>query len=583
DRERNVVAPGDSLAQLESLFQAGRIKDSFQVELARQALYSAQSVLMSDKAGYQGRLDEFVRNLGLPPDLNVRIEDKILDQFNLIGPEIQSLQRSLSEIQLSTGEVIQAYRDAEEPPPDAAARVEELRLRMLLAVQDSEKAIAQVAAVEADIKTLEANLPVRKKHLQRLADQIKADRHEVDPGLLDGKELAKIPSELRGELAVLKKRLDASPAQLKQLATKLAQLKGQVEKAKPEDWRDAADQLVAQIPERLMELADNILELALIQAKARTESIVLEPVDLDARRALNIAAVNRRDWMNARAALVDSYRLIEFNANDLESDLDIVFSGDISNVGNNPARLRNTTGRLRVGLEFDAPLTRLAERNIYRQALIEYQQARRQYYETVDRINQGLRAMLRTVELNKLNFELRRAAIRVAADQVELIRFRLREPPRPGEKLEATTGRDLVTALSDLLNVQNEFLSVWVNYEVLRLGLDFNLGTMQLNRQGLWIDPGPIDEAFHAPGEGGEPVQPAAQVPAPQATTRPTSRTTEGSGSSPPLIVPRLLPETTTVRSRPVPSRGRWRGQWHSAQRGKAATKQRERQGASRR
>ena len=43
--------------------------------------------------------------------------------------------------------------------------------------------------------------------------------------------------------------------------------------------------------------------------------------------------------MNARASLVDSWRLIQFNANDLESDLDLVFDGDIGNVGDNPFRL----------------------------------------------------------------------------------------------------------------------------------------------------------------------------------------------------------------------------------------------------
>ena len=64
--------------------------------------------------------------------------------------------------------------------------------------------------------------------------------------------------------------------------------------------------------------------------------------------------------MNARASVVDSWRLIQFNANDLESDLNLVFSGDIGNVGDNPFDLRGTNGRLRVGLQFDAPLTRLA-------------------------------------------------------------------------------------------------------------------------------------------------------------------------------------------------------------------------------
>jgi hypothetical protein len=80
----------------------------------------------------------------------------------------------------------------------------------------------------------------------------------------------------------------------------------------------------------------------------------------------------------------------------------------------------------------------------------------------------------------------------VAIDQVEVTRLRLSEPPKPGvaAAFSPTTARDLVSALGDLLNVQNDFMSVWVNYEVERMNLDFNLDTMQLDEEGLWIDPG---------------------------------------------------------------------------------------------
>ena len=33
---------------------------------------------------------------------------------------------------------------------------------------------------------------------------------------------------------------------------------------------------------------------------------------------------------------------------------------------------------------------------------------------------------------------------------------------------------------------------MWVNYEVLRRNLDLELGVMQLDDDGQWIDPGPI-------------------------------------------------------------------------------------------
>ncbi len=144
-------------------------------------------------------------------------------------------------------------------------------------------------------------------------------------------------------------------------------------------------------PARSPQLSGELLELSLLQARARLDAITFDPVDLTAEEGYCIASRYRRDWMNARAALVDSWRLIHFNANDLESDLDLVFAGDIGNVGDNPFGLRGTNGRLRVGLQFDAPLTRLAERNVYRQSLIEYQQARRNYYQFRDRVQRDVR------------------------------------------------------------------------------------------------------------------------------------------------------------------------------------------------
>jgi hypothetical protein len=101
------------------------------------------------------------------------------------------------------------------------------------------------------------------------------------------------------------------------------------------------------------------------------------------------------------------------------------------------------------------------------------------------------------LETNRLNFELRRRAVGTAARQIDvndgILRDR-REAPRAaaGGGGGATATRDTVSALSDLLNAQNDLLAVWVNYEVLRRSLDFEMGTMELTDEGLWLDPGAI-------------------------------------------------------------------------------------------
>ena len=250
------------------------------------------------------------------------------------------------------------------------------------------------------------------------------------------------------------------------------------------------DEVILPSQDLLAELGDDVLTLQLIQARARTESVVLADVDIDPATAFQIARKNRRDWANARDALVDSWRLIEFNADDLESSLDVVFSGDVQNVGNNPLNLDSSTGRLRVGLEWDAPLTRLQERNTYRQSLIEFNQARRTYYQYEDGIWRLLRGQVRQLQLNRFNFELGRQSVRIAAAQIELNEdIRLFRDAR-GLSSGVTAARDTITALEALLNSQNSLLNIYVNYEVVRRGLDFDLGTMELTPEGMWIDPG---------------------------------------------------------------------------------------------
>ena len=333
----------------------------------------------------------------------------------------------------------------------------------------------RLAAVEADFERLDKNLPQRRSALKRLASRPEVQDSHIDPQLFDLEQLEERVARLHQQYDTLQEQFQIQWRQLDRLLT-----------APPADQ----EEILAPLIESLTKISGLLLELSLTQAGARLETITFEPITLNSRQALAIASAYRRDWMNARTSLVDSWRLIYFNANDLLSNLDIVFSGDLGNVGDNPFHFRDTNGRLRVGLEFDAPLTRLAERNIYRQSLIEYQQARRGYYQFRDQVYQGLRNTLRQVRLNEVNFELRRAAVQVAISQVDLTQLRLSEPPKVGaaSQFGATTARDLVQSLTDLLNVQNDFLSVWVNYQLQRLNLEFDLGVMELSPDGQRLE-----------------------------------------------------------------------------------------------
>jgi len=489
NQRANVASLRDSLDQLEALFRAGRI-DLFQVDQNRQGLYRAQIQLLSIVRSYQDALDSFKILMGLPPHLDVAIEDALLARFELIDASLTATQDAVSN-------VLSELRD-----PDAV--VEPSVLASQLAAVISQTA-AHLDSVADDLQSLTAALPARRQDLRELSTREEFQRGDIHPGLCDTAALDERAAALHEDYAKLSARLHATIDQLEQHRKKVLDRAAEQppDAAQPEPRQEALIGLAT-------ELSDQLVQLSLIQAGARLDTITLVPIDLGAGEAFEIARANRRDWMNARATLVDQWRQIQVAANDLRSDFDVTFSGDLtprSEGSQDPTTTttHNTTGNLRVGLQFDAPLARLAERNTYRRRLIDYQEARRTYYTFEDEISRSLRSTLRRIRLNRLEFELQRAAVRTAITQVDQKRLELRRPPQPGESPTkgATTARDLVDALVNLLDAQNAFLNVWVEYETLRVNLDLDLGTMELDAEGMWIDPGPI-----RPTEANEPDAP---------------------------------------------------------------------------
>jgi hypothetical protein len=137
-------------------------------------------------------------------------------------------------------------------------------------------------------------------------------------------------------------------------------------------------------------------------------------------------------------------------------------------------------------------LTRLQERNTYRQSLIDFQQARRSYYRFEDGVITTLRGELRQAKAIEINFELQRLAVRIAAEQVSLNDDLRQLREARGLSSGPTAAADIIRALDALLTAQNNLLNLWINYEVTRRSLDLGLGTLQLTPDGLWIDPGAI-------------------------------------------------------------------------------------------
>ena len=470
NRIGNLAALRDSIIQLDALFEAGRLQNRLQVDQTRQAYYNAQSNLLSSKAGYASRVDTFKMNLGLPPSIPLTVSDPLIDRFNLIDVSLTQVQDSVNATLLDLRRL--------SVPPEQLGLPE--RRDELLALR--ERIDAEFAASQHDYEKLLPRVPGRVTQLLDLQRRIVEQKTAVDLELF-------APERMQKRVETLGIQGPKLQADTHATLTAIAAVTDAQINAKPDDARK-------ELIKEATKLSGYLVDVLLQRAATKLEGIGMQPTEMAEHAALEVARCNRLDWMNARANLVDSWRQIEFEGNALESDLNLVISGDIGTRGDNPIEFNGKNSRLKLGVEFDTPITRLAERNRYRESLIEYQRARRSYMLFEDQVSQSLRNTLRITDLSQINFEIRRTAVLIAISQVSLARERLTEPPKPGAggqlvtaPISPTAARDLVSALGDLLDAQNDFLNAWVSYEVLRMVLDFELGTMRLDGDGLWIDP----------------------------------------------------------------------------------------------
>lgn len=446
-----------TLKLLEANLEAGLI-DIAQVDQFRQSIETAKANLLQQQVAYETTLDNFKRaTLGLPPDLPVALDDSMIRQFRFRDPAVIGLQDRFSDLVDRVGEL------PEEPPLEELTRALDEIVTLRASLADA------FELVRGDLDKLEQQRPLRERSMTE------DDRRQFVQ-----------------DMATLADNFRALEERYQQSETLLGELREEARTAE-------ASELAARIVQAAGQFVGLVQELSLVQARARLEAVVLDPVRLDPVDALAIARANRLDWMNNRASLVDTWRLIAFNANALRSNLSVTFAGDVGTVGKNPLAFQGPTANLRAGLRFDAPFTRLLERNNYRSALISYQQDRRQLIQFEDGVNQSLRNSLRSLRQLEQNLEIQRKAVVIAVRRVDQTREALSAPPQPTQPgqlpqpLGATAAQNLLTALNDLSNSQNNFMSVWLNHLAGRMTLLRDLGILELDESGMWIDR-PLDE-----------------------------------------------------------------------------------------
>ena len=545
--EQNLAAQLRALAQLDANLEAGLVGVE-QVDQLRQSVETSRATLLQSKTGLANQIETFkVNTLNIPSDTAMVLDETFIKPFQFISPEMQALQNGIGDFlatySFGAEEPLKEVDDPRQdsinddpaalelvppaiekspeeplllPPPvdqkgqgkSAEEAEEEVSVQVEKSVlkpqTDSTEEAKETEELLAD--TDQALIKASLEKLDLLRDQVEIQATEVMSDLqrVDTDAAYRIsrmrPTEketfsremrlLNDDLNRLLKQIDENEIEIQRLGDALV----------PENLRETADLVV----ELVSEIAAAVDEMSLIQARARVEAIIIEPEQIDPDIAFEVARANRLDWMNNRAALVDQWRLIQFNAMSLLAGLDLEIDGNLSTTGTNPARFRAPSGIMGGRLRFDAPLTRLRERNNFRQSILDYQQVRRQQIRYEDRIKLSIRQLLRQLELDERNLETQRRAVIIAIRRVDQTRLSLSQPAPPppppspdgsiplvdaaAGQLAPTATLNLIYAFNDLRSSQDALTSIWINYYATRASLAYQLGVMNLDENGVWID-----------------------------------------------------------------------------------------------
>lgn len=437
--EQNLVALEQNLRAHEALAEAG-IVSPLQVDQVFQQYQSGRLSLIRAENELQNSLDVYKIQLGLPPELPVELNDDQLQPFELTSPGIVALETQLNIL-------LSEFRQLDESPT-----AEQLG-------DDYDELAEALDRLGDEITGVE-------EELERWRDK------ELDP--LEGLEEA-VDRERAAQVS-MQQRLSDFQTDIRDLSKLIVDARRATSRSV--DARDA------ELFERLARRAVNqVADLFVVQTQVRAYLIELPEVEPRETHYVQTALHERLDLANQRAVVVDNWRGIRVAADALEADLDVFLDADLGTRpgSSNPIDFSSQSSSYRVGVRWDAPLNRLAERNTYRAQLINYQQSRRAYLARRDNVVQSVRRDLRSLRTERLNFEISRQSLVAAARQVELARLQLLAPDQEGD---SSTTQDALNSLNSMLDAKNSLISSWVAYETARLQLLLDTESFQIDPQG---------------------------------------------------------------------------------------------------
>ncbi len=426
-----------------------------------------QASLLSAQAHLQSSLDGFKIGLGLPTELDVRMDDSVLDQFELNDERLDTIRTG------STPSYSNSCRTKSCHVPSWLTR----RVRSSPLLAELEQVHDQVVA---ELVKWRAKLAATEK------------AGFSGPDAAHNKEIFQREDALSRKIQTV---LDETDQNIDDNQDKLASFLAKLDSTPGDEASNTLRKLVSK------ELRSRLSEIFVAQTQTRVFLIAFPPVDLTVNQAIQIALGNRLDLQNALAQVTDAWRNVEVDANALQGILNFVYNGSFNEAPGHAGLFRfDAASSIQTfGLQFDAPINRRAERNQYRADQIQYQRDRRAYMLARDTVVQQIRLDMRQLVLAAADVrdQSRADHHRVAPARAGRVRTF-------GHRTDATapvTLNSVATLWQRVLTARNALISTWVSYETSRMSLYRDFDLMDIDSNGVWTNENDQTAIRHRPSK----------------------------------------------------------------------------------
>ncbi len=275
---------------------------------------------------------------------------------------------------------------------------------------------------------------------------------------------------------VMTERLDELQTVARQLADAAADTARQVRALTDSLARDAGtdpEELTASLTAQLLVSSQELLD-------GSGSGLTRIRAGMDDASLAALAA--RLDLMNARGDLADEWRGIKLAGDDLKSVLNLQARQRLrtDNDSNKVSNFDFDESRTELSVTLDTPLNRRAQRNRFREQLLNYQLSRRAMMSLEDSIKQNIRSDLRALTLAEEQHLLGIASAALAYERVISTELQLRLG------VAGVRARDFLEAQTAYSNSLSTVASRHIGHILSRIRLYVDLEQLQVDDIGNW-------------------------------------------------------------------------------------------------